>query len=341
MASMPQPPRKTANPAPPRPAGSLRRTSSLDVEWPDGRRGTRRMHGRARDYRTNANGAGTVLAEATMTADLDPQRMIIAISAEALCGPVAPANITTLIGKRGGGHLRMAIQELMPELIAQTAPLYLALDDISGTSLISSWAWSLWDPDWLAKMREQVPERQSANMMQEMMNVCWGLAEGNSGLNPDAASMSQPAADGGELRNPADPDGWHRFPEIAGVSFRRARRIDLWREGGLIHIDAAFQDSAPREDGTRAALHEYRIAATADAETLELLTLEPEGRVLPFFECPGAIANARALVGSSLDQMRATVLGNLRGTAGCTHLNDALRALADVPQLAKVMAEAA
>ena len=40
---------------------------------------------------------------------------------------------------------------------------------------------------------------------------------------------------GGELRNPADPEGWHEFPQIPGVSFRRARRID-GRGGGQQHV---------------------------------------------------------------------------------------------------------
>ncbi|MEO5587869.1 MAG: DUF2889 domain-containing protein, partial [Novosphingobium sp.] len=125
------------------------------------------------------------------------------------------------------------------------------------------------------------------------------------------------------------------FPVVDGVSMRRARRIDVWRdaETGVIRIDSAFQDSAPRPAGGRAALHEYRLSATADPATMELLTLEPEARVLPFVECPGAIGNARALIGSSLPAIRESVLSDLRGPRGCTHLNDALRALADVPKL--------
>jgi hypothetical protein len=39
------------------------------------------------------------------------------------------------------------------------------------------------------------------------------------------------------------------------------------------------------------------------------------------------------MVGKTLAQLREAVLDELRGVAGCTHLNDALRALADVPVL--------
>ena len=57
-------------------------------------------------------------------------------------------------------------------------------------------------------------------------------------------------------------------------------------------------------------------------------------RILPFSECPGAIHNAKRLIGSHVADVRETVLAQLRGPEGCTHLNDALRALAEVPKLA-------
>ena len=338
------PPRLTANPAPVRPAGSVRRTASIDVEWLGDMDGERRLHGRARDILTPAGGSAPaiprVLAEARMEAVLTFDRTITALAATP-----SPARLPDLVGQRGGGHLRMAMAEVLPELIAAADPLYLLLDDISGISLISSWAWSLWNPDWLRDIQEAMAKDQFEKMTAARADVCWGLRTGNSGLNPDRESLMNAPADGGELRHPADPAGWHDFPEISGVSMRRARRIDVWRDApsGLIHIDSAFQDSAPRPQkpdatpdgaaGGRAALHEYRLTATVDPDTLELLTLEPEPRVLPFAECPGAVANARALVGTPLPNIRAAVLAELRGPAGCTHLNDALRALAEVPML--------
>jgi hypothetical protein len=113
---------------------------------------------------------------------------------------------------------------------------------------------------------------------------------------------------------------------------RRARRIDV-RFDTRIVIDAAFQDSATMPAGGRAVVHEYRLSATADPQSLRLLSIEAEPRVLPFVECPGATANLSRLLGTPLTELREKVLVELRGTAGCTHLNDALRALADVPAL--------
>ena len=113
---------------------------------------------------------------------------------------------------------------------------------------------------------------------------------------------------------------------------RRARRIDV-TVGDAVTIDAAFQDSASRPDGGRMALHEYRLSATADPVSLRVTSISAEPRVLPFPECPGAMRNVARLCGTPLSDLRERVLDELKGTAGCTHLNDALRALAGVPSL--------
>ncbi len=326
----PLPPRLTANPAPPRRPGSVRRTTSIDVEWTDGPEGDRILHGRARDVLTPAAGETAVLDEAWMTAGVDPERTITALAASPTSEPLAG-----LVGQRGGGHLRVAMTRLIPELIASAAPLYLLLDDISGTSLISTWAWWVWHPEWLEQRRQELTGDQMDQYRTSRANVCWGFKPGHSSMDVERPAELPGATEGGELRNPADPDGWHEFPALSGVSMRRARRIEVWRDGGsgLFHVESAFQDSAPRPDGTRAALHEYGLSATLDPDGLRLLTLTIEPRVLPFHECPGAMANAMKLVGTPLPEIRDAVLDQLRGPAGCTHLNDALRALGEVPEL--------
>jgi len=315
----------------------VRRTSSIDVSWPDGELGDRLFIGRVRDYRTGANGeAGTVLDEAEYQARLADDKTITSISAEP-----APARIDQLVGVRGGNHLRLFMKETMPELITEGMPIYLVLDDISGTALVSAFAWSQWHDDWAMRLRERMAPGEFERLMKDRVDICWGLQEGNSGVSPDGPPRFVAQADAGELRNPADPQGWHAFPENEGPGFRRARRIDVTRDddSGLIVVDAAFQDSAKRKDIGRVAIHEYRLSATADLATGELLTLEPEARILPFSECPGAVHNTQRLIGSRIEDIRDEVLSQLRGPQGCTHLNDALRALAEVPKLAQYLGE--
>jgi hypothetical protein len=113
---------------------------------------------------------------------------------------------------------------------------------------------------------------------------------------------------------------------------RRARRIDVWLDNVIV-VDSAFQDSATTPAGGRAVVHEYGLQLTAHPTSLRVLSVEAEPRVLPFGECTSAAANLGRLIGASLPELRDRVLAELRGTAGCTHLNDALRALAEVPAL--------
>ena len=63
------------------------------------------------------------------------------------------------------------------------------------------------------------------------------------------------------------------------------------------------------------------------------MRIHAEPRVLPFVECPSAADNVTRLVGSPIKDFRTSVLAMLNGTDCCTHLNDALRALAEVPVL--------
>ena len=86
-------------------------------------------------------------------------------------------------------------------------------------------------------------------------------------------------------------------------------------------------------------MHEYRLNLTADPTSLQVLSVRAEPRVLPFVECTMAPANLGRLIGAPLPELRDRVLAELRGTAGCTHLNDALRALAEVPSLAARLTE--
>ncbi len=309
---------------------------SIDVSWPDGAIGDRLFIGRCRDYRTPAGGgAGTVLDEAEFRATLAQDKTITAIEATP-----AHAGIERLVGVRGGNHLRLFIKETMPELIAEGAPIYLPLDDISGTSLVSAFAWSQWQDNWAEQLRARIGSAEFERMMEDRVNVCWGLKEGNSGVSPSGPPNNPADADAGDIRNPADPLGWHALPDSEGPGFRRARRIDVSRDeaAGLIRISAGFQDSAERKTEGRVAIHEYDLEASADLATGKLLTLTPHARILPFSECPGAVANTQRLLGRTLGDIREAVVEQLRGPQGCTHLNDALRALAEVPKLAGYLA---
>jgi Protein of unknown function (DUF2889) len=287
-----------------------------------------RLVGRARDIVTPSTGGAPILcAEDSFDAELRPDRTIMAIEADS-----PRPKLAQLIGTRGGGRLRHALEQFVPEERRHATPLYLILDDISGASLVAPWAWSQWEKNWL-NSAGAMTRPQLNKMIQDMEGICTGFAPGSSSLDPERlVGQSEDGTPAPDLRHPDDPEGWHAFTLQKAVGMRRARRIDV-RLGQVIHIEAAFQDSAAKPDGTRAALHEYDLTATADPSSLRVLSIDARPRVLPFGECPGAVANLTRLLHSELPQLRQTVLDQLPGTLGCTHLNDALRALAEVPAL--------
>lgn len=324
-----------SGPAPLRRPGAIRRTSSISTVWPEGRGQPMLMTGEARDIITPPQGgAPLVVAQGWCEILASPRREILRIATR----PDFPA-LQSLVGQRAGGNLRLKLAEVIPQEKAAGSPLYLLLDDYCGASLVAGWAWSRWTTDWMAEIRKS-GALPTAGRGGRMEGVCIGFAPGSTALNADGTgnTTNQSATPVPEIVNPEDPMGWHEMIPQAGVAFRRMRRTDVWRDAGLIHIDVQFQDSGTAPGGGRIAVHEYLLTATADASTSTLLALQPEPRILPYRECPGAVAHAQKMLGQTLPDFRQAVLDTLPETLGCTHLNDVLRSLAEVPQLAAALA---
>lgn len=324
-----EPARTPAGPAPRRRAHSMRRTSSLDVVWPGNEFDTP-MHftGRARDVYTPASPDELqVVAENGLSARISRDRIIEQISTQ------PPRDyVEALVGVRGGGRLREALNNALPHPNEAKAPLYLLIDDLAGSSLVAIWAWTQWVDMWSQNFGRDLKAERGT--LPSMEGICIGYRPGASSLNDDGTPrITQNATLVPPLRNPDDPDGWHTLPEPGGVHFRRARRIDVWREHDRVQIESTFQDSAHCPDGSRRAIHEYTVRASADSNTLELLDIEAIPQTLPYTSCLAAPGNTHKLLGLPLNTLRHEVLEHLSRAEGCTHLNDALRALAEVPVL--------
>lgn len=318
-------------PSPLRRPGSIRRTSTIDTNWPEGAGKPMRMRGHARDLYTPADGGSpVVVAEDRMEILATMSREILEISTT----PPRPA-VQQLVGQRGGGHLRGELARVLPQEKKAGSPLYLLLDDFSGASLVAGWAWSRWSDEWMKRMRENSNSGPAGRSGRPMEGICAGFRPGSSALAEDGTSRPdiQSSAAVVPLARADDPIGWHELAQQEGVGMRRARRIDTWIENGVIQMDVGFQDSSTAPQGGRIAVHEYHVMATADPKTHKLLSIEVDPRVLPYRECPAASPNAAMMLGTPLDDMRLEVLNKLPGTLGCTHLNDVLRSIAEVPQL--------
>ncbi|ROO85278.1 DUF2889 family protein [Actinocorallia herbida] len=308
-------------PAPARVAGSVRRTSTLDTTWPGGFDGPMLTRGRARDLRTFEEEGPKVVAEDALTVRFAPgSRTITAIAADP-----ARAGLAGLVGGRAGGGLRALVGQALPAERTARTPLHLLLDDLGGASLVAPMARSRWLPD---------PSSGLVTDPLPMTGVCTGFQPGSSALTPEAPALQlanqRPVA---ALSAHADPWAWHALPDHEVPAARRARRLDVTRTADAVMIDAMFQDSTTIPEGGRVAVHEYRVRATADPSTLVLRTLSAEPRILPYTECPLAVGTLPRLLGLPLADLAGTVHRALPGVAGCTHLNDALRGLSDVPAL--------
>jgi hypothetical protein len=313
---------------PARRPGSVRRTSTMLMCWPDGLGTELHLAGRSRDLSTPRTGDPEVLAHADLSVVTGPARDIQQIDAV----PGAEG-LERLIGRRAGGNLRKAIAEELPQEGAAGTPLHLLLDDLAGATLIAGFAYFVW--------ADEIPgfhERMAA-APPVMIGICSGFREESSALNPDGTlkGISTNTGRPGPLADPADPLGWHELAPHPEIAMRRARRIDVWQEGGELRIDAMFRDSCWNPQGQEEVVHEYEIFASAERDTGTLTSVTAVPRVLPYPECPGAAANVSRLQGTALRAMRREVLEQLRDTDCCTHLNDGLRSLAEVPVLAEAL----
>jgi fluoride ion exporter CrcB/FEX len=312
--------------SPPRRPGSVRRTSTIDMWWPEGWGTSTHIRGRARDLLTPAGATEpSTVAEDVLDAIAAPDRTI-----EQIRSYPERAGLPELVGARAGSRLRAALSTVVPDERRRGTPLYLLLDDLAGSTLIGGFAFIQWPQEWPAHWRD---DRTLAFRGRRMEGVCIGFRTGSTALTADGEA--QPVDNTRAVAPLADPDdaaGWHEFCEVDGVSMRRARRIDVWLDEH-VEIDAMFQDSATSPTGGRIAVHEYQVRARAHRDTFELLSITAIPRVLPFGECPAAVTKIGQLTGTPLVAMRDEVLARLKTTEGCTHLNDELRALAEVPAL--------
>lgn len=317
-------PHAPIGPSPLRRPGSIRRTTTIDTHWPDGYGMPMAMEGRARDLLSLADGTCAVVAAGGFSVLASVQREIMTIQVD----PQLSA-AQYLVGVRAGGASRRTLAAVLGEF--EGTPLYQLLDDFPGASLVANWIWSQWPQDALTAFRRGPGP--------EMEGVCTGFATGSSALTSDAIGSrdNRNSARVASQVNPADLQGWHPFMAQAGPAMRRSRRLDLFADGDLLCADLGFQDSGSTPDGGRAAVHEYTVSATVDPHTMTLVSLRADPRVLPYPECPGAVANIARVVGQPVAALRQNVPGLLPGILGCTHLNDILRSLSDVPVLARFL----
>jgi hypothetical protein len=142
------------------------------------------------------------------------------------------------------------------------------------------------------------------------------------------------------LERPDDPWAWHPMAPLTAHAMRRRRRLDVIppRDPGAGHgVDVHFRDSHMAEDGAESVVHEYSVHGAVDGVEGRVIEMAADARVLPWMECPGAVASTERLAGLPVDGLRTWVRREMTGASTCTHLNDTLRSLGDVATLVALL----
>ncbi|KUI07731.1 hypothetical protein AU192_09640 [Mycobacterium lehmannii] len=308
---------------PPLVAGALRRTSTIDTH-PDGAADSD-VDLRARDVVVR-RGAVEVLDEIAVRARL-ADRVIETI--EAVAG--GDERLGRLVGKRVGPGFRSTVGELLPTEIPGSTLLHLLLDDWVGAALVSGYA--LQYATIVAGTEEKLPPGTA----DRMAGICAGFAPEASLVGYARRLGTIPSVHGPQAP-PIDIDGVHAVETLGAHGMRRLRRLDLHPpEQGVARysarFDAHFRDSHVDGDGVETIVHEYTLAGAVDVATRTITAISADVRVLPWQECPGAIGSAQRVQGMRLAELRDRVRREFVGTSTCTHLNDTLRAIADLDAL--------
>ena len=324
-------PARPTTPAPARPVGSIRRTTTIDTHRPEGLLGPPVVEARGRDLVTRTDGSAWAVAAAHVAARLDgPAHTLQAIATD----PEVPG-VEALVGATVGPGFRAKVDRAAPDLGGSGALVYLLLDDLPGATLVSGYAMLH-----AGILGDAVPDEYMA----ARGDLCAGWAVDASmmtmirehGVNPTPLGPdAPPLTDGDDLAtHPAEP--------LGPFGMRRFRRLDVvapgqpgqpGAPGARYRVAVFFRDSHVDGDGRESIVHEYRVDATLDPGAGTVATIAATADVLPWRECPGALASAERLVGHPLADLRPWVRQTFVGTSTCTHLNDVLRGFADLEHL--------
>jgi Protein of unknown function (DUF2889) len=315
-------PQRPVQTSPPLVTGALRRTSTIDTH-PAGT-GKSDVDLRARDVAATAPDTVHVLGELVVRAHLT-DRVIDDIAATPRDG-----QLTQLLGTRVGPGFRSTVGKLFSGEVQRASLLHLLLDDWVGAALVSGYAVQH------ASINLGIEEKLPAGTADHMAGICAGFAA-DASLVPYAKRNGTIPSVRGPVAPPLDTEsdaGLHTVEPLRAHGMRRFRRLDLLPVDALSAGFAAhFRDSHVDGDGTETIVHEYTVDGSLDTSTRAITSVTADVRVLPWQECPGAIGSASRISGMTLSELRNRVRGEFVGISTCTHLNDTLRALADLDAL--------
>jgi hypothetical protein len=308
---------------PTRRANSIRRTTTIDTARPNGVLADVGIDARGRDLRMHADGTTSVLDTAIITAHINEDRMLTAVKAG------NDLDMSTLVGFGVSSGFRDRLNAAYPEGKSSHAPRYQILDDFPTAFLVSGYA--------IGAAGVQ-PTRNGPRL--QVPDLCAGFAVGATILTEEAETNQIPVVTGpiaAPLLQTDDALAFHAVSPMAAHGMRRLRCLDVWRDGSLVAVENYFRDSHMSTEGIETVVHEYTVNAVFDPRTAIFVSSDAVVHTLPWVECPMAAASAARVSGLAAEGLRAFVRADFVGPSTCTHLNDTLRAMEDIPALAALL----
>ncbi len=290
----------------------MRRTAHINATWPEGFGTPMHLTGRARDLVTTSGGVPVVLELDELRLELDATQTVLSMF-------VSPHRdgAERLGGASGFRGFRAAVDAALPQERARATPLAFLLDDVPALSMIGGIAWAQHratrDP---AAPRPQTLVRSSSAEAARSRARAYARAATTTRAWSKAITFPHWLRRRRRSRTSADAWSWHEIDPAPAVCLRRRRRIDTWRAGDVIEVDAHFRDSVWGPDHDEIALHEYSLTATIDGRIARCCSsIDVVSRVLPFPECPAAAPHVATLVGTDVTTFRTRVHEVLAGAA--------------------------
>lgn len=317
--------------SPARTPGSVRRTTSLDLTRPGGSAGTACFSGRARDAITGQDGSLRVVDSGLFALTIDDERVT------SLVAHPNPPGLGRLVGRRPLVGWRTGLWRYLREELDAGTALHQILDEVPGGVVISGFTGRRADKAEVPSS-SRLPRPAGPAEPRRRLDVCAGWASAGraarifreTGVSPSPVTPAAPS-----LVSRDDPRGWHTLPTLPIGGMSRRRRIDVsLRDGGVVAA-SMWRDSFVDAQGVERVLHEYDVEVLLDPGPWTIEAVRTDPHVLPHTECPMAAPSAQGIVGLRAVALRDRVSADIFGPSSCTHLNDLLRGLTDVPALAR------
>lgn len=325
VAQPPPGPQRAVAATTPRQPASVRRTTTIDVTRPEGLAGPVLAVLAGQDLATDAAGRATVVRRVALSIGIDQRSGQIT----SIAGDDGPDQLVGRNARAGFGRLVAAT--FADEADARSLR-YSLLEDLPGAFLVSGFA-----PLRAGLLGGDVELLKQRGQAQA--DICAGWATGT----PVHLALAEhghtavPVGPSAPVLEAADPVGWHPLDPLDVETVRRRRQLDVTRDDEGLRAQAHFRDSHAGED-REMVMHEYAVEATFD-EHGRVAGIEVDPRVLPWAECPGAVASAAQVVGIGLGDLARAARTELVGPTTCTHLTSTIRSLVDVRALADALSE--